>query len=388
MQKRFCLFALPFSLVSLAASAPDASAQVAGGPSVTGILGTVQRCEPTDLQCGTSADAPGENPHPASVLVNALNFEDCAADLYYRFTLGVSQPSTEYELQAWAGTSDCSQLANRQTSGTSGCWPVMAPVAFRSNQFAMHVRMRDIASGAFAATHPVIYAPTTDPSVCSAQPRTGATSLTLYFFFTDAQSNPVGTVQQYPITLDLRSGAVQGNVSVTSADEALVVNVPATTDPDTQGYNVYCDPPPDGDADGGVGASADAGGTDAATQPGCASATLPLNTASPWLNTKSLCAQSGASSTSILVERLKSDAHYNVAVATVDGVGNIGPLSNAVCAESGDASLALPSPKSGSCSTQGAGTPAGTSGLVLLAAASSAVFVRRRKRASRASATV
>ena len=250
---RFCWWFLVASIVTLVTAfaltprAAWAQTSTTSGPSVTGILGTVQRCEPTDSSCGTSADNSGENPHPSGVLVNSLNFEDCDANLYYFFELGISAPSTSYELQAWAGTEDCSQLANRQTSATSVCWPVMQPFEFNSNQTNIHVFMTDIVSGAFTTTHPVSYTSPASTSVCNGQTATGATTITLYFFFTDPESNPVGTVQQYPVTVDLRAGDVQGNISVGVGDTVLLVNVPSTTDPDTQGWNVYCDPPPGGE---------------------------------------------------------------------------------------------------------------------------------------------
>jgi uncharacterized protein (TIGR03382 family) len=236
-------FLVAFAVVcALAFTSREASAQ----SSVTGILGAVLRCEPGTSACN-NADNAGNHPHPSGVLVNVLNFEDCEANLFYQFQIGVSSPSSSYQLEAWVGTQDCSQLTNRQTSATSVCWPVAPFQDALVNPSLLNVRMQDIASGAFTTTHPVSYTPSADSAstpICQAQTQTGATTLTLYIFFVDGGSNPIGTVQQYPITFDTRAGDVQGNISVGVGDTVLIIGIPGTTDPDTQGYNVYCDPPP------------------------------------------------------------------------------------------------------------------------------------------------
>ena len=147
------------------------------------------------------------------------------------------------------GTEDCSQLANRQMSATSVCWPVAQFAASLVNPYPLYVRVRDIVSGAFTTTHPVTYAASgvagSDDGVCRSQVQTGPTALVLYVFFADAEGNPYNNVQTYNLSVDMLAGDVQGNVSIGIGDTLLIVNVPPTTDPDTQGYNVYCDPPPD-----------------------------------------------------------------------------------------------------------------------------------------------
>jgi MYXO-CTERM domain-containing protein len=399
--------------------AHEARAQTQG-PSLTGILGAVQRCEPDNPACGTNADSAGKHPHPHGVLANTLNLEDCVADLYYEFEIGVANPSPSYALEAWVGTQDCSQLANRQTSVTSVCWPVAPFQQATNTPFLLDVRMQDIASGAFTTTHPVVYSPTTDPSVCQEQTQTGPTSLTLYLFFVDGGANTVGSVQAYPITLDERAGDVQGNISVAPGDGVLVVAVPRTTDPDTQGYNVYCDGPaaatshadagdtseagvsPAGSCESSVltagGASAQGTATSEAGAPGVAEGGAPGVDAFQYGQpsaTKYLCGSAAASAATITVAGLKNDVHYSVAVAAVDAAGNVGPLSNVACGEpfagaGGTCASGAGTPASacdpgggraGSCATENAGAPGGTSGLGVLMLASIAAIGRRRKRA-------
>jgi hypothetical protein len=467
----------------------EAWAQITtSGPSVGGINGTVLRCEPpagNSCEGNQSADSTNENPHPGGVLVNDINFEDCSADLHYQFSLSILSPSTSYQLEAWAGTQDCSQLANRQTSATSVCWPVAPFQAATVNPTTLSVRMQDIVSGVFTTTHPVTYVESTDPNVCQLQTQTGATNVTLYLFFVDGGSNPVGTVQQYPITVDMRAGDVQGSIAAGVGDTVLIVSFPPTTDPDTQGWNVYCDPAPShetatetvpvdaptnngncpaqvpdssaasiedaaGDAlftpadasedaaSTGAPQNDDAGGNACGvplndsgipSPGGCATSSVLVpgggqaltstvdeagttffeeagtsvydeagvgitggnmvegfQYSQPYTSMYK-CGYGGVSSTSINVEGLKDGYYYNIAVAAVDALGNVGPLSNVVCGE--------PVPVAdfwrvyyddggraggGFCSLQGVGVPAGTSGLGVLMVASIVAVIRKRRK--------
>jgi MYXO-CTERM domain-containing protein len=467
-------FALACAVLALAPRAAYAQAV----PSIGGIVGAVQRLEPDGV---TSADNSNEHPHPNGVLVNDINFEDCQADLEYEFELTISGVNSSYNLNAWAGSQDCSVLANRQ-SATAVCWPVALPILAATNPFTIKLRMQDIVSQIFESSHAVTYVPA-NQNVCQLQTTTGATNLSLYFFFTDAESNPVGTNQPYPITVDLRAGDVQGSISAGVGDTLLIVNVPATTDPDTQEWNVYCDPPPgeegaletvpvDAASNNGVCTSSsggttsdesgvatvvdssvedgaitdssttvttpvtldDAGGnacgvslndaqipspggcsTSSVLVPGGSSSTGLVEEVDDAGNTifveagtdelleeggvavsggtmklipgKYLCGSSSATSTQINVLHLKNGYYYNLSVAAVDALGNIGPLSNVVCGE--------PVPVNdfwkvyyeaggraggGFCSTEGIGTPAGTSGLGALTLASIVAIARRRRR--------
>ncbi len=454
-------------------------------PSVTQILGAVQRCEPPIGSPCNDADNTGNHPHPNGVVVSALNFEDCTADLHYEFQIGIANPSSSYQLEVWAGTQDCSQLANRQTSATAVCWPV---TPFTSNALVnpsiIDVRMQDIASGVFTTTHPTTYSQTTDPAVCQAQTQTGATNITLYMFFVDGGSNPIGTVQQYPVSFDTRAGDVQGTITAGIGDTVLIVGIPSTTDPDTQGWNVYCDPPPgsenssesvaidaptnnglcpaqvpdtgaigsatDSATDGalddaqvdsalppGMAQKDDAGGNACGVSlneagipspRGCAASSVLVagggtttgtttttdeagNTIFEEASTvatttedggvvvgvtggtmkiidpKYICAQGGATSTSINVTNLKDGFYYNIAVAATDAVGNVGPLSNVVCGEPqpvtdfwGEYTNANGKAGGGFCSTESVGVPAGTSGLGVLMVSSMVAMIRRRRR--------
>jgi hypothetical protein len=377
------LFVLAVSFVFvLALASREARAQ---SPSLTGIEGQVLRCEPplgTTCNAGQNADSANANPHPGGVPENTINFEDCEANLYYQLELGVSSPDSAYILEAWAGTEDCSQLANRQTAATAVCWPLTTFLASDVSTAIVNVRVRDIAAGAFGPPS-VTYIPTgtntPDDAVCRSQTQSGPTALTLYFFFADVEGNPYGKVQKYPVTLDLLAGKVQGNVSLDIGDDALTVNVPPTTDPSTVAYNVYCDPPPGGASDAGA---ADSG----ASSSTCASSVLAGVPGGGMVlafqygqpDAKYLCGTGPASQTSIDLAGLKNGSFYDVAVAAVDGAGNVGPLSNAAC----DEPLQSAGAPGVSCSARGVGALSGTGGLGVLMVASIVAMARRRRRAS------
>ena len=337
-----CVFSLLLSLVlalALAFAPRAAWAQAtSGAPSVSGIEGAVLRCEPPVTGGCNNADNTGGNPHPNGILDNTINFEDCEANLYYQFELGISNPSSSYDLEAWVGTEDCSQLANRQTSATSVCWPVAPFYASLVNPYLMNVRIRDIASGVFTTTHPVTYVATgldnTDDAVCQSQTQTGGTALVLYMFFADAEGNPYNTVQQYPITLDMRAGDVQGNISVGVGDTVLIVSIPQTTDPATQGYNLYCDPPPGQET---------------------ASETVPVD--APTNN--GLCAaQVPDTGTTVATDALASVSEDGATEDSGSGVANVDDAGGNACgAILNDAGI--PSP--GGCTTSTVLVPGGTS---------------------------
>jgi hypothetical protein len=450
-----CSHALLLACALLVLAPRVAHAQSA--PSVNGIAGTVLRIEPN----GANADDANQSPHPSGVPDTDINFADCEADLRYEFQLLVSDNDPSYDLNVWAGTADCSVLANRQ-SATAVCWPVIAPVQATTNPTQLKVRMQDIVSQAFEASHDVNYGPATS-NACQGQSTTGPTNLSLYFFYAQSDGTlSAGSVVNYPLTGGLLAAGVSGNISVGIGDTLLIVNVPPTSDPSVVQWNVYCDPPPseasavetvpvdaasnDGvcasqggasdaaldSGDGSVHAGVDEAGGNACgvalndaqipSPGGChasgilipggngsyvddagetvtlgqAAAATDDGGAAPSYGTMTLipakyvCASVSASSTEADVRGLKNGNYYNVAVAAVDALGNVGPLSNVECAE--------PVPVNdfwknyygaggqaggGFCSTQGVGAPAGTGGLGALVAAAIVAVVRRRTRAER-----
>ena len=223
---------VPFLLLSPRLAYAQATA------SVNGITGTVLRLEPN----GANADNANENPYPSGLPDSDINFADCEEGLSYQFQLLISDSDSNFDLDVWAGTADCSVLANRQ-AGTAVCWPVNVPKLATTNPTTVTVRMQDIVSQAFEASHDVSYSYATS-GVCQGQTGTGATSISLYFFFAQSDGTVSGSEATYPLTVGLRAAQVQGNISVGIGDTLLIVNVPPTSDPSVVQWNVYCDPPP------------------------------------------------------------------------------------------------------------------------------------------------
>jgi hypothetical protein len=346
MRRVWSFFAFLAILVGVALLPRTARAQT---PSITG-LGIVQRCEGGDFTgAGPStcnvADNAGNHPHPNGILDNTINFEDCEANLYYQFPLNIANPSSSYNLEAWVGSQDCSQLTNRQTTATSVCWPVANFVASLVNPYIFNVRVRDLANTAFSTTHPVGFVATgvanNDDAVCQSATQTGGTALSIYFFFADTTGNPYGSVQQYPINVDMRAGDVQGSISAGIGDTVLIVSVPQTTDPATQGYNVYCDPPP------GHEQATETVTVDAATNNGTCGSSTPVTTASD---------AAGAVATADASEDA-GDASGVADAAGSGGVPNDDAGGNPCGVPLNDAGI--PSP--GGCSSSSVLVPGGTS---------------------------
>ncbi|MGO8993328.1 MAG: hypothetical protein ACLQVI_08355 [Polyangiaceae bacterium] len=471
---------------------PDARAQT---PAVTGIVGAVLRLEPN----GSSADSFSTgNPHPGGVAANVVNYEDCEANLNYQFTLSLSGLYPQYDLVAWAGPDDCTAAAARE-SPTATCWPLTAGPIVQGGGVddagapttTVTLRMQDITSnaGVTSAINPS-YAPATN-AACSAQTDDVASSIAVYFFFTDhvAPGDAIGVAQAYPLTVDTRAQTIgeSGFTVAEGLDTQLTVNITVAPDPSTVVFNIYCDPPPGQEStltqvpydaatnnglcvlDSGsiaivdsatdaLSSVEDSGPEDAATvtdsastivvgtddaggnrcgvtlndagiptsgtaacsgssvlQPGGGSITTTLvpetddsgtdvtaadggivyveagvatgGTMTLGIPTKYLCGTVAATNPTYTITGLKDGYYYTIAVAAVDGAGNVGPLA-VTCQEpvqladfwyqytasGGQAG-------GGYCSTaEGVGVPAGTSGLGLLAIASVIAAVRKRRR--------
>jgi hypothetical protein len=237
------------AVLVVAVTGGDAWAQV---PAVTGIVGSVLRLESD----GTSADSYSTgHPHPGGVPANVINYSDCEADLRFGFTLSLSGDYTPYNLVAWAGPDDCTAAAAR-TSGTATCWPVtpgaIVPTGATDDAGAPIVqvvlRMQDIVSQAGTGTAPNPAYPAATSAACSVQQSDSASSLAVYFFFTDqvGVGDAVGFAQAYPIVADTVAQDVGSDgFSVSqSTDAELTVAVSAAADSDTLVFNIYCDPPP------------------------------------------------------------------------------------------------------------------------------------------------
>ena len=214
-------------------------------------MGSVQRLEPN----GSSADNfTTGHPHAGGIPLNAINYEDCEADLRYQFVLSLSSVPSNAALVAWAGPDDCTAAAARDaTTGT--CWPLAAQPLYQGDSSddggapitTVTLSMRDIVSQAQRSTSGVsnvAYAPATI-AACAQQTQTTQDNIAIYFFFVDGQGNALGVAQAYPVTADTRAATIGADFNVQELlDSQLTVTITATPGSiDTVRYNVYCDPP-------------------------------------------------------------------------------------------------------------------------------------------------
>jgi hypothetical protein len=181
---------------------------------------------------------------------NAINYQDCVANLDYQFVLAITSPSAAYQLVAYAGSNvDCTVTANR-TAGSSVCYPVIpqplsltSTTATTATTATVSVRMQDVAAQApYSTTDPTYVA--ADGSACTVQPSSTPSSLDVYFFFVDVHGNPVGVAQAYPVTVATQAPVVNGSIEALADNGSLDVTIPATSDSNVTGWNLYCDPPP------------------------------------------------------------------------------------------------------------------------------------------------
>ena len=195
----------------------------------------------------------------ANLKPEGINFQDCEDDINLVFNLLITMPNTSYTLEAWAGSADCTLLASR-TAATAACWPVLAGGIPQSNPATAVIRARDIAAHITDAMKPVTYTPAGEEA-CHKQTASGATAVSLYFFFTQQTRDPVGTpAPAVAVPVATLGPSPPSNVSVQFGDTLLIANWTAPNDQAALAYNVFCDPPR-GQEEAGVGAADDAGGS-------------------------------------------------------------------------------------------------------------------------------
>jgi hypothetical protein len=193
-----------------------------------------------------SAALPGHN------LLNWVNFNDCSTNLLLTFPLVLDSSAVtngSYQLEAWAGptSATCSDKATRNAPGTSTqvCWPIHNGAINKAATVNIIVPVQDILSQ-FGATAAQLYTPGTSKVCENGALPNGPTNINLWFFLTQAGGDLAGTAAQYQLSVDVRGPSPPGSVSAGIGDGALIINWTPSGDPDTQGYIVYCDPPPNG----------------------------------------------------------------------------------------------------------------------------------------------
>jgi hypothetical protein len=330
---------------------------------------------------GPTTRSPGLDPY-------GVNYADCTGGTTLRFTVTLASFAADTLLAVWAGSqgTDCSLDASR--TGTPVCWPLLAaPLGGFSAATAsppIDVRVQDLvgpqghppADGRYAAA---------GIEACSAQSGFAPVPMAIWFIPTDPSGRVIAgsTVYSYALTTDLVGPPPPAIQQPSVGDTMLVVNWTPNTDSDTVGYDVYRDPAPGGAGDAAPDEGADAQGDCPDGADGsaacvhvvtggslldagvCHSANLssgaaslgdggsgdagpPLDDAGNPLSgdqggigtvppafrvpgaTSDLTIW-GESSGSLSMLGLQNRTMYGVAVAAVDGSGNVGPPSSVKC---------------------------------------------------------
>lgn len=317
-----------------------------------------------------------------------INYSDCEQDLQLAIPLAFDSDllsNGAYQVEVWAGA-NCDELASRVNTTGLTCWQVAAGTVGKSQNPTATISARGIVSQ-YVATPKVPYPYGTGPipkSVCEGF-ASGQATINVWFIIVDGAKNPIGNAQ-LGFTADLVGPPPPSGLVAGIGDTALIVSwtPSADTSSQTQGFIVYCDPPPPGNTVGAPSSATDAGsslvcqdggfdgavdggaiveggfvdggcayvandaGTSSGTPSACRSTVLvsgggtitideagistTVGGVQRFIDPGYICGQpNGATTKEYPVRNLVNGTYYTVAVAGIDAFGNTGPLSDPRC---------------------------------------------------------
>lgn len=236
----------------------------------------------------------------------------------FQFPLTLSGSYSSYELQVWVGGpgNDCSDPAAR-TGNAPQCWLVYRGVP-TTNTPTIDVRVQDI-----VGMHKTTETPNGPGSGTAedCEPPQGSTSapqeVTLYFMFISGSGGTVaGTGVTWSTRYALMGPRPPTDVSAGVGDTQIVLAWSPSNDANLTGYRYFCDPMP---------------GSETASAAGTCPTTALVAGELPSSD-RDCGGISNSMATEGHVKGLTNGHAYSIGVAGVDSVGNIGPLSNVVCA--------------------------------------------------------
>jgi hypothetical protein len=186
--------------------------------------------------------------HPNGSQPTWISHSDCESNVYLNVPLTLTPGSTgglTLPVQVWAGSSgsDCTQTTSR-SSTTSICWQVAAPVA-PATSLNLKINSQDIVQYITTptGTKPVNYTPG-NTTGCDSFSQSGPVAISLYFMFLDSSGNLVGTDATYQISVALIGPAAPTGVTILPGDTFIKADWTPASDANTQGFQLFCDPPP------------------------------------------------------------------------------------------------------------------------------------------------
>jgi len=199
---------------------------------------------------------------PQNLNPTGISFSDCELDQTLNLSLSLSAFGSDGHLEAWVGGADCGPSTAR-TGTTAICWPVNQHITV-SSAFTVPIRVRDIVAHQSETTKPTTYTAAGEEA-CHVQSQSGPVSLGVYFLWLVGAQPDAASSASYPVKADMQGPGAPTLTSIGQGDTLLLVNWNPVVDPDTSGFTVYCDPPPNGVTP--PGGAADASTSDDAGAP-------------------------------------------------------------------------------------------------------------------------
>jgi len=303
-----------------------------------------------------------------------INQADCLGNDSVTLTLALEQYQS-YALEVWAGDG-CDSLANRRAANAS-CWQVSS-VQPSNALTTVKVGIRELLRGRTRASNAEEGVSLADDAACElSSPVSAPQTLTTYVMLIDANAQ-VSAQVTWKSTYRLRGSLPPEVVSVTSGEGELSVQLsPINPDPFFAGVQLFCDPAPsDADAAANAQVTTDDAGV---FVPECPPSTELIAGAPAAALQHLRCGDAQANALSASAKDLVNGVSYNIAAASVDTYGNLGPLSPVSCA--------VPQAKSAPQSTKAcafAGPASAPHGLALAGCLGFAVAFARRRHGVRA----
>jgi hypothetical protein len=424
---------LVWASLGAAVVAPKAvRAQTTAGPSIT----ASGQVAPHRIVNGNDL---GESTRSANLNPLGVNYSDCIQDMTLRFAVNVSGFTGADSLQVWASkSSDCTSTADRMVGMPPACWLLNQGDTGLVQQSAAarnyDVRVQDLVGPQNAPPTGGAYS-RQDSSACSAQPTFLAVPINVNFIAINGGGTADGTAFKYIVKTDLLGPPSPSTTSnfIQPGETLFVVNWSPNSDSDTAGYDVYLDPAPgqavvgsartigsgaacpsmvltevgsgstsgtsSGVSSGAASGSSSSGGLSGIGSSGAASGAVAsgvggISTILPQYvvgaNAVTGSTVSGLTTGSYTVTGLQNGVTYTVAVAAVDGSGNVGPPSTQACdypalvsdfwrtyrKDGGGAG-------GGFCAFEAVGAPAGSTVAFVGLGAAAIALIRRRRVARR-----
>ncbi|HYQ40618.1 MAG TPA: hypothetical protein VER11_01575 [Polyangiaceae bacterium] len=260
--------------------------------------------------------------------VTEINSADCLANDSVRMALEL-KGYENFELEVWAGDG-CDTRTNRTPSATATCWLVHSEQP-RDALTTLELGVRDFLRGRTRAEDDATDAGASmgDPACESSSPVIAPQILTAYVMLVDANAD-VAAAANWKATYRLRGSPPPTLLSVESGDRRLAATFSLdATDQFFSGVQLFCDPAPD---DPNAASTAQVMTDDAGALVPTCSPSAELVPGAPATTLQHLrCGSAPKGAPTAVADGLLNGVSYNIAAASVDTYGNVGPLSGVAC---------------------------------------------------------